>query len=70
MRACLCGHESADLTEHGVHVSTHTRAELAAMRRPISCWRCATDIPNVGERICPACGWKHPGFGSATESDR
>lgn len=62
LRVCgACGHQSPNLTEHGVHVSGHTRAELRAAKRPVSCWRCSADI-QPPTRVCARCGWEHPGF--------
>lgn len=76
-RTCaVCGHVAESTMEHSVHVTLeHPELNRQARRerqatatpspaaRPVSCWRCAGLIPTEdGNRVCPACGWEHPGF--------
>lgn len=68
-KTCKCGEEFADVTDYLVHASSHSREELRAMKRPVACPRCNGDIPGT-TRVCPSCGYVHPGYANSPEEEK
>lgn len=49
-----CGAEFVSSTAYGIHTEHH-RSAGERLRRGVSCWSCAADIP-YGVARCEACG--------------